>query len=241
MLTYEILSKKGERDYNEDYAGAEQHGDSFCFVLADGLGGHGGGAEASEMVAEAILKDFKQWGEVSEAYLKKCFEKSQKLLLAEQERQNRQNEMKTTLIVLLTDQKTLQWGHIGDSRLYLFHKKRLKQHTLDHSVPQMLAAAGEIKEDEIRHHPDRNRLLRVMGTEWDSPRYQLSERIVCKGKESILMCSDGFWEWVLDKTMLKTLKRAKSPAEWCCLMEQEALKNGTGKKMDNYSAITVFF
>lgn len=241
MLTYEILSRPGERDYNEDYAKAEKRGDSFCFVLADGLGGHGGGAEASELAAEYILKDFKKCGEVSEAYLKQCFEESQAFLLAEQEKQNRQNEMKTTLIVLLTDGKVMQWGHIGDSRLYFFKNKKLRQRTFDHSVPQMLAAAGEIKEAEIRHHPDRNRLLRVLGTEWDSPRYQLSEQIACKGKESILMCSDGFWEWILDKAMQKILKKAKSPTEWCQLMEREVLKNGTGKKMDNYSAITIFF
>ena len=47
MVTYEILSEPGEREYNEDYAGAKQHGEGWCFVLADGLGGHGGGDEAS--------------------------------------------------------------------------------------------------------------------------------------------------------------------------------------------------
>ena len=58
MVTYEILSEPGEREYNEDYAGAKQHGEDWCFVLADGLGGHGGGDEASRMVSEYILNDF---------------------------------------------------------------------------------------------------------------------------------------------------------------------------------------
>ena len=167
MVTYEILSDPGEREYNEDYAGVSQNGGSFCFVLADGLGGHGGGDEASRMVSEHILKDFEAQGEVSEEYIKRCFEESQKLLVAEQEKQNRAFEMKTTLVVLLTDGHTLRWGHIGDSRLYFYKNKKLKQRTLDHSVPQMLVAAGEIKEEEIRGHADRNRLLRVMGSEWD--------------------------------------------------------------------------
>ena len=60
------------------------------------------------------------------------------------------------------------------------------------------------------------------------------------GKEAFLLCTDGFWEWIEEKEMLSTLKRAQSPGKWLRLMEKELLKNGTGKGMDNYSAITVF-
>lgn len=240
MVTYEILSEPGEREYNEDYAGARQNGEAFCFVLADGLGGHGGGDEASRMVAEYILNDFEKQGEASEEYLRKCFEESQKLLMEEQEKQNRLYEMKTTLVVLLADGHNLQWGHIGDSRLYFYRNKKLKQRTLDHSVPQMLVAAGEIREEDIRGHADRNRLLRVMGSEWDHPRYQLSPPVERSGQEAFLLCSDGFWEWIEEKPMQAALKRAKSPAEWLEQMQKTVQKNGTGKGMDNYSAIAVF-
>lgn len=240
MVAYEILSEPGEREYNEDYAGAGQNGEAFCFVLADGLGGHGGGDEASRMVAEYILNDFEKQGETSEEYLKKCFEESQKLLMEEQEKQNRTYEMKTTLVVLLADEHTLRWGHIGDSRLYFYRNKKLKQRTLDHSVPQMLVAAGEIKEDEIRGHADRNRLLRVMGSEWDHPRYQLAPSVERTGQEAFLLCSDGFWEWIEEKPMQAALKKAGSPAEWLEQMRKTVQKNGAGKGMDNYSAIAVF-
>ncbi len=240
MLTYESVSNCGERKYNEDYAGIEKRGDSFCFVLADGLGGHGGGAEASKTVAEYILRDFRKCGEASEAYLQKCFEESQSLLLKEQREQNRIYEMKTTLVVLLVDETNFQWGHIGDSRLYYFKNKKCRLRTLDHSVPQMLAAAGEIKEKQIRGHADRNRLLRVMGTEWQSPGYQLGERMRRDKGEAFLLCSDGFWEWILERNMQTALKRSKSPEEWLKRMEKEILKNGAGKGMDNYTAIAVF-
>lgn len=240
MPVYEIVSNSGERDYNEDYAGMEQKGEAFCFVLADGLGGHGGGDEASRLVVGYILQDFKERGEVSREYMAECFEESQRHLLEEQKRQDRELEMKTTLVVLLLDEHSVLWGHIGDSRLYFYQNKKLIQRTLDHSVPQMLVAAGEIKEEQIRHHPDRNRLLRVMGTEWDSPRYQIAQPVERRGKEAFLLCSDGFWEWIQEKQMRKTLKKSKSPAEWLIQMEKEILKNGTGKGMDNYSAIAVF-
>lgn len=237
---FEVLSKTGERRQNEDYAGTARHGEAFCFVLADGLGGHGGGGEASRLAAESVLHDFEECGEVSETYLRKCFENAQSLLLKEQEVQDRKNEMKTTLVVLLVDACFMQWGHVGDSRLYFYRNRKFQKRTLDHSVPQMLAAAGEIKEKEIRRHADRNRLLRVLGTEWESPRYELSQVCKRRGREAFLLCSDGFWEWVEDKTMQSALKKAKSPAEWLAEMEQKALLNGAGNGMDNYSAVTVF-
>lgn len=240
MPSYEILSKPGERKYNEDFAGAEQKGGAFCFVLADGLGGHGGGDEASRLVAEHILRDFKAHGEVTETYLKECFDGSQRRLLEEQRRQNRELEMKTTLVVLLMDEDTKLWGHVGDSRLYVFRNKKFAQRTLDHSVPQMLVAAGKIKEAEIRRHPDRNRLLRVMGTEWDTPRYQIEQPAKRNGDEVFLLCSDGFWEWIEEKRMQKALRKSKSPAEWLAQMEKDVLKNGLGKGMDNYTAVAVF-
>lgn len=240
MLAYKVLSEPGERAYNEDYVGAAIKEKASCFVLADGLGGHGGGDEASWLVVEYILNDFKKNGDASEDYLKNAFEKSQELLLKEQERQKRVYEMKTTLVVLVIDEHFMRWGHIGDSRLYYFKNKKLKERTLDHSVPQMLVNAGEIKENQIRGHSDRNRLLRAMGSEWDMPRYQLAKPRERSGKEAFLLCSDGFWEWVEEKQMQATLKKADSPEDWMKRMKQIVEKNGMGKGMDNYSAIAVF-
>jgi len=240
MLAFDILSKTGEREYNEDYAGVQKHGESCCFVLADGLGGHGGGDEASRLVAENILNDFAQNGVASENYLKKCFEGSQHLLLEEQRKQSRTKEMKTTLTVLLADPIRIQWGHIGDSRLYYFQDKKLKLRTMDHSVPQMLVLAGRLKEKQIRGHADRNRLLRVMGVEWEEPQYEIAKPMQRKGGEAFLLCSDGFWEWIPEKSMQHLLKKAASPGEWLGLMEKAVLKQGSGKNMDNYSAVAVF-
>lgn len=241
MVSFDILSKTGEREYNEDYAGAKTNGKAHCFVLADGLGGHGGGDEASRIVSEHILHDFVRNGEVSEEYLRKCFEESQQALSAAQKEQGRTREMKTTLTVLLADENRIQWGHIGDSRIYYFQDKKLKQRTIDHSVPQMLVLAGRLKEKQIRGHADRSRLLRVMGVEWDEPQYEIAPPLQRMGGEAFLLCSDGFWEWIPEKTMQRLLKKADSPAEWLRLMEKAVLKQGSGKHMDNYTAAGVFF
>ena len=134
----------------------------------------------------------------------------------------------------------MQWGHIGDSRLYYFQNEKLIGRTLDHSVPQMLVASGQIKEKQIRSHSDRNRLLRVLGLDWDCPKYQVAEPEEFQGRQEFLLCSDGFWELIDEKKMRHCLKKAKNPAHWLDMMEETVRKNGSRKDMDNYSAVAVW-
>ena len=112
--------------------------------------------------------------------------------------------------------------------------------TLDHSVPQMMVSRGDLREKDIRKHEDRNRLLRVMGAEWDSPKYQMTGPVRVTRHTSFLLCSDGFWELIDEKMMCRTLKKAGSAREWLGVMEKIVLENGRGTNMDNYSAIAVF-
>ena len=97
----------------------------------------------------------------------------------------------------------------------------------------------EIKEKDIRSHPDRNRLLRVMGIEWDSPKYKLDESIEKKEGYAFLLCSDGFWELILEKQMEKQLKKAKTANDWLENMKEIVIKQGRGTDMDNFTAIAV--
>ena len=129
---------------------------------------------------------------------------------------------------------------MGDSRLYHFRGGNQLSRTIDHSVPQMLVLSGQIKEKDIRRHPDRSALLRAMGAEWDSPAYEISQRglEIAKG-DTFLLCSDGFWEWIEEKTMIKILKKNLSVHDTLLEMVNEVKKNGIGKGMDNYSAVLV--
>ena len=148
--------------------------------------------------------------------------------------------MKTTVTCLTLAGDQARFAHVGDSRVYYFEKTKYMLRSQDHSVPQMLANRGDIKEKDIRHHEDRSRLLRVMGTEWDRPKYQVVEGIKLTKRSSFLLCSDGFWELIDEKQMSKTLKKADSPQQWLAAMEEIVLANGRGTNMDNYSAIAVF-
>ncbi|RGZ01889.1 protein phosphatase 2C domain-containing protein [Clostridium sp. AM58-1XD] len=239
-MIYHVLSKTGGRTVNEDYAGVTENKSGFCAILADGLGGHGRGEVASELVVDNGLSMWNSFYGSTEEFLNGCFQNGQARLLAKQEEEHAQGEMKTTMTALVSDGNKVQWGHIGDSRLYCFYKGHLTARTLDHSVPQMLVASGEIKEKDIRGHEDRNRLLRVMGAPWDKPKYELSKPVDWDDSLVFLLCSDGFWELIEEKEMTACLKKAAGPEEWLKEMEAVVLKNGKGKNMDNYTAIGIF-
>lgn len=240
-MQYAMLSEQGNRPINEDYVGYNVNSDKVagCFVLCDGLGGHGHGEVASKLVTETILARYCNGGSETE-FISNAMKEGQEKLLTLQKEQHAKSEMKTTVVVLKISEREIQWSHIGDSRLYYFEKGKLIQRTKDHSVPQMLVAAGEIKEKEIRHHPDRNRLLRVVGTEWSGHQTIEITTIEKKCRQAFLLCSDGFWELIEEKYMQKYLKKAKTPEAWLELMSKMVLKNGQGKEMDNYSAIAVW-
>lgn len=238
MITYKIFTDKGGRDVNEDSAGAAVSDAGVCFVLCDGLGGHGKGEVASYIVVESIKSDFAVCSD-PDNFLPYAFENAQKRLMEEQKKQGAVMEMKTTAVVLLIYNGMYRYGHIGDSRLYVMNEKKILQRTMDHSVPQLLCMAGEIKEKQIRHHPDRNRLLRVMGIEWETGKYEISQAEQLKGNERFLLCSDGFWELIVEKDMVKTLKKSADVDEWVGTMAQTVMENGRGKDMDNFTAIGV--
>lgn len=241
MITYTFFTDTGDHTPNEDCLGRMEKDGCFCFACADGLGGHGAGEVASAHVVAESLKLFQELGDTND-YLKRAFSQSQSSLLERQREEHAVNAMKTTLVLLQVGKAEIRWGHIGDTRLYYFRKNRLVKRTLDHSVPQMLVLAHRLREKEIRNHPDRNRLLRVMGTEWDEPRYELSETIKLEPgkKQAFLLCTDGFWELIQEKDMQRLLKKASSAEEWLQEMVKTVKENGKDKKKDNFSAVAVW-
>ena len=235
MVTFASITNTGGRAVNEDSVRACEKDGRHLFALADGLGGHGGGEVASQYAVETCDQVFQAGGGLED-----CFWAAQNGLLEEQARMGASDEMKTTLALLRLDGDMARWGHVGDSRVYRFSGSQLAARTLDHSVPQMLVMSGELREKQIRRHEDRNRLLRVLGIEWNSPKFELSGETPLTPGDSYLLCSDGFWDWIVEKQMLRLLKQSQSPEQWLTRMEAEVLKHGRGHDMDNYSAIAVF-
>ena len=179
-------------------------------------------------------------GNTCSDFLDAAFQSAQKLLMKKQVELKAMRKMKTTVVAVAIDDKKAYIGHIGDSRVYVFRKNKIKKRTLDHSIPQMLVFSKEIKENEIRNHPDRNILLRVMGIEWDEPMYEIMKPITLKKDMAFLLCSDGFWELIEEDTMCALLEEAESVDDWVNSMAQTVKNNGANRNMDNYSAIAIW-
>lgn len=235
-----MYTNVGNRPVNEDSANFTKVSDSeLLCIVADGLGGHGRGEVASKLVVDIITEEAKNSGIADGAFFDNSIMLAQENLLKAQRDLNADNEMKTTLVALKVCGSTAQWCHVGDTRLYMWKKGKLSTRTLDHSVPQMLVASGEIKEKQIRFHEDRNRLIRVMGVKWNTPKYELSEPVAVQEGDAFLLCTDGFWEYITEKEMQKCLKKSKSAAEWMEKMAVIVHKRGKKSDMDNNTAISV--
>ncbi len=234
------VSKPAGRPVNEDSIGKVETENDGLFIVADGLGGHGKGDEASKTAVAASAEVFAKGGDNPEKLLAEMFDEAQRRVMAKQEALGNTSVMKTTLSLVMIKDATAWYGHIGDSRIYFFDNGRYAFHTLDHSVPQMLVSSGQLRERDIRGHEDRNRLLRVIGIEWDGPRYEIAPkpRELYKN-DAILLCSDGFWELITERQMQAALTGARSAQEWLGRMERCVLDTGKGKNMDNYSAVAV--
>lgn len=233
------ICKQGGRQYNEDWLGyISQDNDSNCWVLADGLGGHGGGDIASRLAVDVILSSFQENSTFSSENIKDLFQKSYEAIKDGQSSSPQLKHMQTTAVCLITQGNEALWGHVGDSRLYHFHEHLIQKQTFDHSVPQMLAKAGEIESSEIRFHEDRNRLLRSIGSkDGVKPHIELSAITLVPG-DAFLLCTDGFWEHVFENEMELDSVQTTGAEDWISVME-ERLLNRVLPGNDNYSAIAI--
>ena len=239
MIHYASVHEQGGRKYQEDFLGVFCQNNFGVFALADGLGGHGLGDLASECVVRYAFEQYVPGCEASE-YFQEVFLGGNERLLQIQDQRNDMRSAKTTLVCAVVEEGMLQAAYIGDSRLYYFRQGKIQFCTADHSVLQMLVQAGEIRPDEIRKHPDRNRLLRVLG-ERDRPiKYQEISPIPLTPGDQILLCTDGFWEYVLEEEMEKDLAKARNPDDWMSRMRRKVRRRGFWERQDNYSALGIW-
>jgi PPM family protein phosphatase len=232
-----LMSRDGNRVYNEDYCGLAENGSVGCWVVADGLGGHYGGATASKTAVDAVLTSFANDAQISEEALLSHLEAAQKAVVNAQAQQPDLSTMRTTIVVLIADPTRALWAHMGDSRLYCFQNGSIVFQTSDHSVVQRMVDAGELLRTQLRHHEDRNRLLRCLGnSDLDfRPTILPSPQAISCGW-AFLLCTDGLWENVLENEMIADLAKAAGPSDWLTLMENRLLQRAAD---DNYSGVAV--
>ena len=238
MLKYASITKAGGRTCNEDDLKISSVGDRHCFVVCDGLGGHDSGAVAARIAGNAFVNEL-FYAEDLSGYLLTAFDSAQSQIRLRQKEAELHKHMKTTAVCLAMNETTAYVGHVGDSRFYGFKKDGTYMRTLDHSVPQLLVQSHTIIEADIRNHPNRNMLLKVIGDDCDEQLCEVSDPLSLNEFSAFLLCSDGFWELITEDEMLAALQVSDSPQEWLDKMTAIVESNGQCKEMDNYTAIAV--
>lgn len=167
-------------------------------VVADGMGGHTGGALAAEQVvhtAETNLRQFAPAAESAEQLLRGSMLEAHTMIKAS--RFLNEQEPHSTAVMLLLQPGQATWAHCGDSRLYRFHDERCVFRTADHSYVGHLVANGSITAEQARAHPRRNVLLTSLGGR-DDPDIAFGHCASLAGGDSYLLCSDGLWDYFSD-------------------------------------------
>ena len=100
MIRFSLFSDKGSRENNEDNVGMYQDGEAFCFLLADGLGGHGKGEVASQLAVETAVGKFAERTE-EDSFLRDAFEAAQESIVKRQQEDRTCRDMKTTLVIFI--------------------------------------------------------------------------------------------------------------------------------------------
>lgn len=240
MMEFEtaILSLPGGREANEDAADwrAVAPG-TAVWVLADGLGGHGGGETAARLAVEELLSSVDARPDAG--WIADRLQAAHQRVVTGQSSSLELRRMHTTAVVLAAAADLAQWGHCGDSRLYFFRDGRLVEQTIDHSYVQTKVDAGDLSPKDIRFHEDRNRLLASLGSATPPRTSTRPEPLALRPGDAFLLASDGFWELVLEMEMEVELAKASSPESWLSGMQRRLLARAEGE-YDNYTAVAVW-
>jgi len=196
------VTRAGGREVNEDYVDVLHAADASCWVIADGLGGHRGGAIASKLVVESALRSFQEQPQVAAEQVERHCEQAQEALLAAQRSDASLAQMRSTIVVLVANDREAVWGHVGDTRLYHLRGGRVVSRTRDHSVSQALVDGGQIDQRQQGVHEDRSWLLRSLGKDGEPACSTLAGSVALCRDDAFLLCTDGFWE-VFDETAVE--------------------------------------
>jgi protein phosphatase len=208
------------------------------FIVADGMGGHAGGQEASRIAFETI-RDYLEsnWDtpESSSDLLNSSLLKANQAILQDQRAHPERSDMGTTAVVVIFRENDQPWcGHVGDSRLYRLRGSRLEQLTEDHTWVARALKLGELTPDQAKVHPYRHVLSQCLGRE-DLVQIDIQPFEVQAG-DRLLLCSDGLTEELADTAIAASLKSIR-----VCEKAATALVNAAKDKggRDNITVVVI--
>jgi protein phosphatase len=234
-------SEKGRREDNQDKMTAFSTALGTFYIVADGMGGHRGGAEASHSVLEGYRKHLRAFPEAAD--FADVVQHATTLTNAEIFAAGRSGDpsvhgMGSTVVMAMlrtvpggaagtgTSGMELLTAHIGDSRAYLLRGATLTRLTRDHSAVQRMVDENLISAEAAKTHPDLNVLTRALGKQAEIA-IEVGARVPLYPGDTVLLCTDGLWGHVSDEQMAYELSADRSASETADALVQMALDNGS--------------
>jgi PPM family protein phosphatase len=215
------------------------------YMVADGMGGHRNGHEASNLAIRVAARHI-----TNRIYLPMLQIASgplqtpvQEVLVQAVEAANEaifdpdpELDGGTTLTIALIIGRRLHVAHVGDSRAYLLRDDQLEMITDDHSLVRRMQEVGQLSDDDETLYNIRHVLLRAVGQgdELEVDTYTL--RLPSRGR--LLLCSDGLSGMITDAEIEEILRQEKPPAQTAASLFQAAMVAGGH---DNITAVVVDF
>jgi serine/threonine protein phosphatase PrpC len=241
LSTYK-LTRRGGRRTNEDALKELIRPEYSLLAVADGLGGHGGGALAASLCVETVVSVFSRRPDLSDDALQALVDEADRAIaMLRVERRLPAGSMRTTLALLVACDDKARWAHVGDSRIYWFRERVLMQRTRDHSVFEFMVGRQAGLPLAPPDQADRHRLLRAVGSGQGCRADLGGTDVTLQVGDAFLLCTDGVWGLVSDQEITDCLSNASTPLDWCVALEQRLNRHSKGEmdqEQDNYSIIT---
>ncbi len=228
------------REVNEDRCYADQH--RGLFVVADGMGGHVGGEQASQTVIEVIASRLGEWYAGAELFAPQlaaavrsaiCAANQELIDLARVD--VGLSGMGSTAVVGVVRKNQLLLSWVGDSRAYLCRQSELRQLTVDDTLVQGLVSAGALTVSEAAKHPMRHVLIHSVGTRAiDKPLRVESHKL--RAGDRLLFTTDGLTDAVDRDDILVLLQKHADPRQAAAALTDAAQEAGS---RDNITCIVV--
>ena len=232
-------SRIGGRKYNQDRAAYAYSDKSLLLVLADGMGGHLHGELAAEIAIETYMHAFERaarpFVQEPEKFLTETMQSAHNAIVQYAQEHNLGGNPGTTCVAALLQGDQVCWAHAGDSRLYLLRGGTTAAMTHDHSVVQQWADWGIISNEEMKTHPDRNKITNCLGGVGDLFYAEPGSALPLQPGDVLLLCSDGLWSPLVDKE----IEAGFSSAPLALALNQfiESAINREGSRADNTTAV----
>lgn len=216
------------REENQDRMSRDRVGLGEAYVIADGMGGHNGGALAAELTVNAVQQSLAAAPPelTVAAAITRAFDEANRIVYERAGSGDPETEgMGSTALLLLTSGSLAYVAHVGDSRAYLYRERELRQLTTDHTRVQRMVDAGMLSAEEAQHHPEASIIERAMGHR-PQVEVDIGRALELREGDGILLCSDGLSGYVDDEGIEAVLLSEGTVQEVADRLIELALERG---------------